>query len=174
MLCVAQENKSPTGQLSSAAEYNPDSTEQAANKSATTKSTGVKSEEGEVDKFLKQNNGKDVVIGQCLEASRCASIKGVMVDGQAIKGDITAGKIINKPQPRYPPIARAAHQQGVVLVAVIVDEEGKVIAAQVQSGAPLLRVAALDAARAMLFTPTRLDGKPVKVAGIITYNFALI
>ena len=56
---------------------------------------------------------------------------------------------------------------------VIVDEEGKVIAAQAVSGHPLLQAAAVKAAREARFTPTLLDGKPVKVQGVITYNFVL-
>ncbi len=147
--------------------------EQAAKGAAMTDSVGTRTEEGEVDRFLKQNNRKDIVLGRCLEASKCKSIKGIMADGNVIKGDVTAGEIINEPQPRYPAIAKAARQSGTVVVAVIVDEEGKVIAAQIQSGPPLLRVAALNAAREARFAPTLLDGKPVKVSGVITYNFSL-
>jgi TonB family protein len=127
-----------------------------------TDSVGIRKEEGDVDRFLKQNNRKDIVLARCLEASKCKSTEVRMADGSVVKGDVTAGKIVNKPQPRYPAIAKAARQSGTVLVAVIVNEEGNVIAAQVQSGPPLLRVAALDAARAVLFTPSLLDGKPVK------------
>lgn len=54
---------------------------------------------------------------------------------------------------------------------VIVDEEGKVIDARAVSGHPLSYAVAAKAAREAVFTPTLLDDKPVKVAGVITYNF---
>lgn len=91
-----------------------------------------------------------------------------------ISGGVLNGKVTSKPQPAYPPIARAARAQGVVTVQVTVDEEGYVISARAVSGHPLLQQAAVQAARQARFTPTLLEGKPVKVAGVITYNFVLM
>jgi TonB family protein len=71
----------------------------------------------------------------------------------------------------YPAIARDAHVLGKVTVLVIVDTEGKVIAAQVVDGHPLLQVAALKAARASRFRRTLLEGKLVNILGTIIYNF---
>ena len=56
---------------------------------------------------------------------------------------------------------------------MLIDETGKVISAQAMSGHPLLRAAAVQAAQQALFTPTVLGGQPVKVSGVITYNFVL-
>ena len=39
------------------------------------------------------------------------------------------------------------------------------------SGHPLLRAAAVDAARMAKFSQTLLQGNPVKVSGVIVYNF---
>lgn len=82
-----------------------------------------------------------------------------------------SGEAISLPRPAYPPIARAAHAQGTVLVQVLIDYDGKVIAAAVVSGHPLLQSVSLQAARDSVFGPTKLDGKPVMVAGILHYNF---
>ncbi|MBV9925090.1 MAG: TonB family protein [Acidobacteria bacterium] len=90
-----------------------------------------------------------------------------------VKGGVLNGKAIVKPQPMYPPIAKAARAQGLVTVQVVVDEEGYVIAAFAVSGHPLLQQAAVFAARQARFTPTLLSGQPVKVSGVITYNFVL-
>jgi len=90
-----------------------------------------------------------------------------------IAGGVLNGKAVAKPQPAYPPIAKAARAQGTVAVEVIVDEEGYVISARAVSGHPLLQQAAVQAARGARFTPTRLAGEPVKVQGVITYNFVL-
>jgi TonB family protein len=90
-----------------------------------------------------------------------------------IQGSVLNGKAIAKPQPVYPPIAKAARAQGTVTVQIIVDEEGYVIAATAVGGHPLLQQAAVAAARQARFTPTLLEGQPVKVSGVITYNFVL-
>lgn len=91
-----------------------------------------------------------------------------------ISGGVLNGKAIAKPQPLYPPLAKAARAQGTVTVQIVVDEEGYVIHAAAVSGHPLLQQAAVFAARRARFTPTTLEGQPVKVAGVITYNFVLV
>lgn len=75
------------------------------------------------------------------------------------------------PKPPYPPTAAALDIQGKVDVAVTIDEDGKVIAAHAVSGHPLLRQAAEKAAWNARFTPTTLSTVPVKVTGVIVYNF---
>jgi TonB family protein len=90
-----------------------------------------------------------------------------------VSGGVLNGKAISKPSPPYPAIARAARAQGTVTVQIVVDEEGKVISASPVSGHPLLQQAAVNAARGARFAPTFLDGKPVRVSGVITYNFVL-
>ena len=88
-----------------------------------------------------------------------------------VSGGVLQGKAINKVQPPYPPIARAAHASGPVQVQVTISEDGRVIEAAVMNGHPLLRDAALQAARRWTFQPTELSGVPVKVQGILTFNF---
>lgn len=90
-----------------------------------------------------------------------------------VSGGVLQGKAIKKIQPPYPPIARAARASGAVQVQVTISEEGRVIEAAVMGGHPLLRDAALQAARQWVFQPTELSGVPVKVQGILTFNFTL-
>jgi protein TonB len=90
-----------------------------------------------------------------------------------ISGGVLNGKAISKPQPAYPPIAKAARASGTVTVQVTVDEQGRVISARAAGGHPLLQQAAVAAARQARFSPTLLSGQPVKVNGVITYNFVL-
>lgn len=54
---------------------------------------------------------------------------------------------------------------------VLIDESGSVVSANAVSGHPLLRDAAVAAARGARFSPTLVDGQPVKVSGVVTYNF---
>jgi protein TonB len=88
-----------------------------------------------------------------------------------ISGGVLNGKAVRLVQPQYPPIARSAHASGQVSVQITIDENGNVISAHAVSGHPLLQAAAVGAARASKFTPTKLSGQPVKVSGVIIYNF---
>jgi protein TonB len=88
-----------------------------------------------------------------------------------ISGGVLNGKAISLPKPAYPPIARQAHASGTVVVQVTIDENGNVISARAVSGHPLLQAVAVSAARGARFSPTKLSGQPVKVTGVITYNF---
>ena len=88
-----------------------------------------------------------------------------------ISGGVLNGKAISLPKPAYPPIARAAHAAGTVVVQVLIDENGNVVSAKAVSGHPLLQAVAVSAARQARFSPTKLSGQPVKVTGVIQYNF---
>lgn len=84
---------------------------------------------------------------------------------------ILNGKALNLVRPAFPPAARAVRASGTVRVQVTIDENGKVISAHAVSGHPLLKAAAENAALQSTFSQTRLSGVPVKVTGIIVYNF---
>ncbi|MEK6282827.1 MAG: energy transducer TonB [Acidobacteriota bacterium] len=88
------------------------------------------------------------------------------------KGPIT-GEAISLPKPAYPPLAKQMRIQGRVSVQVLIDEAGRVISAKAIDGSPALMHAAQKAAFEARFSPTRLSGQPVKVSGVITYNFVL-
>ena len=70
-------------------------------------------------------------------------------------------------------MARQIRLQGQVTVQVLIDEGGKVISAQPVAGHPLLLAEAKRAALAARFKPTLLSNQPVKVSGVITYNFLM-
>jgi TonB family protein len=90
-----------------------------------------------------------------------------------VSGGVLSGKAVTKPQPAYPAVAKAGRVQGTVTVQVVVDETGQIISVRAVSGHPLLQASAVAAARRAHFAPTMLSGKPVKVTGILTYNFDL-
>ncbi len=90
---------------------------------------------------------------------------------KTVSGGVLNGKATNLVQPAYPPAAKAVRASGAVNVQVTVDEKGDVISANAVSGHPLLRSSAAQAARSSKFSPTLLSGKPVKVTGVIVYNF---
>ena len=90
---------------------------------------------------------------------------------KTISGGVLNGKAISLPKPPYPPVARAVRASGSVSVQVLIDERGNVVSASAVSGHPLLRASAVAAAHGAKFSPTVLAGQPVKVSGVITYNF---
>ena len=90
-----------------------------------------------------------------------------------LASSVIASKVVEKPAPPYPAIARAGNIQGAVAVQILIDEQGRVASASATSGHPLLRQAAVQAAYRARFTPTLLSNRPVKVTGSITYNFVL-
>lgn len=92
--------------------------------------------------------------------------------GEPEAGQVLNGRALSLPIPAYPASARAHRYSGVVVVKVLVDEEGKVSSAKdMCNGHPYLRDAAVDAAMRARFSPTKLSGMPVKVYGVIFYNF---
>jgi protein TonB len=96
-----------------------------------------------------------------------------LAERMPISGGVLNGKATHKPAPDYPAEALAARAQGVVTVQILVNEDGTVKFARATYGHELLRPAAVEAARKARFAPTRLEGQPIKVAGVVTYNFVL-
>ena len=95
----------------------------------------------------------------------------VASETKQLSGGVLNGKAESLPKPEYPPAAKAVRAGGSVSVQVTIDESGNVISATAVSGHPLLRAAAVEAAREAKFKPTMLSGEPVKVTGVLTYNF---
>jgi protein TonB len=95
-----------------------------------------------------------------------------------VKKIVKASMLLNSialslPKPPYPPLAKQLRIQGMISVQVLIDETGKVISAKAVSGSPFLTVEAQKAALQARFSPAILGEQPVKVSGIITYNFVL-
>lgn len=90
-----------------------------------------------------------------------------------VQGGVMQGAVLKRVMPGYLPLAKAAGVSGRVDVQVVISEEGRVIEAEVVSSPPLLWEAALKAAKQWVFKPTELSGVPVKVKGVLGFNFTL-
>jgi protein TonB len=88
-----------------------------------------------------------------------------------ISGGVLNGKALSLPRPDYPADAKAAGAEGVVVVQVTVDEQGNVMAARVISGPRMLQEVSVNAALQAKFSPTLIEGEPVKVSGVLVFNF---
>lgn len=90
-----------------------------------------------------------------------------------VSGGVLHGSAVRRVFPVYPEQARWSSIDGQVAVEVIVDEEGKVISAFAISGEPLLREAAVQAARQWTFKQPISSGTPVKMKGTLVFGFKL-
>ena len=88
-----------------------------------------------------------------------------------ISAGVMNGKAKELPKPNYPAEARANGESGAVTIQIFTDENGKVVRAGALQGAPRLQYAARDAACKAKFEPIILSGNPIKVSGLLTYNF---
>jgi periplasmic protein TonB len=86
---------------------------------------------------------------------------------------LTQGRVLRRVQPPYPVIAKQARIEGSVQVQIDISEDGAVTNVTLLSGHPLLREAALRAAKQWQFIPTELNGHRVRAIGMITFNFTL-
>ena len=111
--------------------------------------------------------------GQPVKVTGIITYNFVAGESKFISGGIVNGKAVSLPAPEYPAAAKAVKAAGVVNVQVLIDENGDVVSASAASGHPLLRAAAVEAAKMARFSPTLLEGNAVKVSGVLTYNFAL-
>jgi protein TonB len=82
-------------------------------------------------------------------------------------------KIVSKPTPVYPPLAKASRVQGTVQLSVQIGPDGTVQDVQLISGHPLLAQAAIDAVKQWVYQPTLLNGNPVSVLTTVDVNFTL-
>ncbi len=75
------------------------------------------------------------------------------------------------PNPNYPKELKKSKISGQVFVKVLIDYDGNVIFAEAIKGPIELFKVSVEAAKKAKFTPTTLSGKPIKVSGVIIYNF---
>jgi protein TonB len=84
---------------------------------------------------------------------------------------VTEGKLLKKVLPRYPDMARAAGISGDVILSARIATDGTLHDLKVISGSPLLRLAAIEAARQWRYSPYKLGGTPVETETRITISF---
>jgi TonB family protein len=87
-------------------------------------------------------------------------------DSRTVPGGVLNDKAVTLPQPPYPPVARAVRASGSVTVNIEVDIQGNVVKAEAASGHPLLKAAAVAAARQAKFKPG-----PAPISGSLVYEF---
>jgi TonB family protein len=95
-------------------------------------------------------------------------------EGLRVGGGVQRPELIGDAVRRYPPEARRVGLQGVVIVEVLIDQEGCVRHPRVLKGLPFgIDQAALTAVQSWTFRPARLEGRPRAVYYVLTVNFSL-
>lgn len=94
-------------------------------------------------------------------------------DPVRIGGAVKEPKSLFKPDPVYPPVARAANVEGAVILEAIIAKDGTVKEVRVLRSAPLFDEAAVTAVKQWKYTPTELSGVPVEVVMTVVVNFRL-
>jgi protein TonB len=112
------------------------------------------------------------VIGGIISSTPMAVPK-VAVQRVRVSQGVTAGLVIKRVNPTYPPLARTARVQGSVVLAAVIGKDGTIQNLHVLSGHPLLTQAALDAVKQWRYKPYILNGEPVEVDTQVTVNFTL-
>jgi len=90
-----------------------------------------------------------------------------------ISTGVAAGLLLAPITPIYPVIAKAAHQEGTVVIHAIISKTGRIERATAESGPALLRQSALDAVIAARYRPYMLNGSPTEVETTFNVNFRL-
>jgi protein TonB len=90
-----------------------------------------------------------------------------------VGGNVQPPRIIYRENPDYPALAHQAGIQGEVIIAAVIDSQGKVVDTKVVSGPPLLYMAAMKALAKWEFEPTYLNGEPVPIKWNVSVKFLI-
>src|SRR5215813_1980730 len=90
-----------------------------------------------------------------------------------ISQGVTKGLLIQKVEPKYPPLALAARIWGEVVLQAIISKDGEIKELSLVRGHPMLAPAAIGAVRQWRYRPFLLNGEPVEVETTVTVTFLL-
>lgn len=140
---------------------------------------GIK-EEPDIDSgFEKETEPIGDFIGGSEKVIDVAIVEPPPAPKAAAPPPVRIGGLIKQPQKIhdvpavYPPIAIAAHIEGIVIIEATIGVDGRVQDARVLRPFPILEQAALDAVRQWIYTPTTLNGVAVPVIMTVTVRFTL-
>lgn len=82
-------------------------------------------------------------------------------------------RLIARPDPAYPELARRARIQGIVKLQVKVKADGSVEVQKILQGEPVLADAAIDAVKRWRANPASINGTRVETISTVTFDFEL-
>jgi protein TonB len=91
----------------------------------------------------------------------------------SISAGVMVGMLLQKTQPIYPPIAKAARVSGTVVLQATISKTGQIEGLHVISGPAMLQQAAMDAVKTWRYRPYLLNNEPVEVETTVNVIFTL-
>jgi TonB family protein len=82
-------------------------------------------------------------------------------------------RLIARPNPAYPELAKRARIQGVVKLQVKVKTDGSIEVQKILQGEPVLADAAIDAVKRWRANPATINGTRVEIISTVTFDFEL-
>ena len=113
------------------------------------------------------------VIGGIISATPVAVPKVATPQRVRVSSGVSSGLLIRRVNPTYPPLARQARIQGVVILQARISKDGSIENLQLISGHPMLAPAAIEAVKQWKYKPYLLNGEPVEVDTQVQVNFTL-
>jgi protein TonB len=113
------------------------------------------------------------VIGSVLSSVPVAAPKMAAPTRVRVSSGVSTGLLVRKVPPVYPPLARQARIQGVVILQAQISKDGTIQNLQLISGHPMLAPAAIEAVKQWKYKPYLLNGEPVEVDTQVQVNFTL-
>jgi protein TonB len=113
------------------------------------------------------------VIGSVLSSTPVAVPKIATPQRVRVSSGVQSGLLVRKVNPTYPPLARQARIQGVVILQAQISKDGNIENLQLVSGHPMLAPAAIEAVKQWKYKPYLLNGEPVEVETQVQVNFTL-
>jgi periplasmic protein TonB len=113
------------------------------------------------------------VIGGIISSTPVAVPKVATPQRVRVSQGVSAGLLVRKVNPTYPPLARQARIQGQVVLRAVISKDGSIENLTLVSGHPMLAPAAIEAVKQWKYKPYLLNGEPVEVDTEVQVNFTL-
>jgi periplasmic protein TonB len=113
------------------------------------------------------------VIGGIINSTPVAVPKVATPQRVRVSQGVSAGLLVRKVNPTYPPLARQARIQGQVVLRAVISKDGSIENLTLVSGHPMLAPAAIEAVKQWKYKPYLLNGEPVEVDTEVQVNFTL-
>src|ERR1700732_174909 len=113
------------------------------------------------------------VIGGIISSTPVAVPKVATPQRVRVSQGVSAGLLVRRVNPTYPPLARQARIQGQVVLRAVISKDGSIENLSLVSGHPMLAPAAIDGVKQWKSKPYALNGEPVEVDTEVQVNFTL-
>ena len=113
------------------------------------------------------------VIGSVLSSTPTVAPHIATPQRVRVSAGVTNGLLVHRVNPVYPPLARQARIQGMVMLQAQISKDGSIENLQLISGHPMLAPAAIEAVKQWKYKPYLLNGEPVEVDTQVQVNFTL-